>query len=171
MALITYQGKTPKIAADVFVAEGARVIGDVEIAAGASVWFNTVIRGDVHYIRIGKNTNVQDMSVVHVAAGQYPTLIGDDVTIGHRSLVHACIVGHRCMIGMGSVIMDGAVIGDDSIVAAGSLVLEGKEFPPGSVIMGSPAKRVRDIRDEERVWIGKSARDYFALAQTHRKEK
>ena len=164
---LPFQGTKPKIHESVFVAAGAQIIGDVEIAEGSSIWYNTVVRGDVHHIRIGKNTNIQDLSVVHVAANKYPTYIGNDVTVGHKALVHACKVGDRCLIGMGAIIMDGAEIGDDSIVAAGSLVIEGKKFPAGSLIMGSPAKVVREIRDNERAWISESASNYSELAKQH----
>jgi carbonic anhydrase/acetyltransferase-like protein (isoleucine patch superfamily) len=167
MTISKYNNIHPQIAKDVFVAEGAQIIGDVEIASGSSVWFNTVIRGDVNYIRIGERVNVQDLSVIHVESGGHPTLIGDDVTIGHRAIVHACTIGNRCLIGMGAVIMDGAEIADDCIIAAGSLVTEGKKIPAGSVVKGLPGKVVRPVSSEERDWIRQSAVNYCELAQKY----
>ena len=167
MSKLAFQNKSPQIHESVFLAEGAIVIGDVEIGSGSSVWFNTVVRGDVNYIRIGKNTNIQDLTMIHVASGKYPTFIGDDVTVGHRAIIHACTIGNRCLIGMGAVIMDGAVIEDDCIVAAGSLVTERTRVPAGTVIRGLPAKQSRPIEHEEKKWIECSARDYALLAQRY----
>lgn len=165
-----YDGKNPAWDDSVFVAGSADVIGDVEIGSGSSIWFGCVVRGDVHHIRIGNNTNIQDLTVVHVAAGKYPTIIGDDVTIGHRALIHACTIGNRCLIGMGAIIMDGAVIGDDCIIGAGSLVTEKTMVPSGSVVMGSPAVIKREIRDGEKSWIKKSAENYFQLSRKYLSE-
>jgi len=167
MQILAYKGKTPTIEKDVFVADGAKIIGDVIIGDGSSIWFNTVVRGDVNYIRVGKKTNIQDLSMVHVDSRKYPTLVGDEVTIGHRAIVHACTVGNRCLIGMGAIVMDRAEIGDDCIIAAGSVVTEGKKIPSGSVVKGLPGKIVREISDDERKWILKSAENYFQLAQSY----
>lgn len=165
--MMRYQDKTPQLDPTVFMAEGARVVGDVVIDAHSSIWFNSVLRGDVHFIRVGKRTNIQDLTVVHVASGKYPTLIGDDVTVGHRALIHACTIGDRCLIGMGSIIMDGAQIGSDCIVAAGALVLERTVVPDGSMVMGTPAKVARPLRDNERQWILQSSKNYCELAKTY----
>lgn len=168
MTVISYKNTSPSIEDDVFIADGAKVIGDVVIKSGSSVWFNTIVRGDVNYIRIGEKTNIQDLSVVHVDSHKFPTIIGDEVTIGHRAIIHACTIGNRCLIGMGAIVMDGAEIGENCIVAAGSVVTEGKIIPSGSVVKGIPGKIMREIRDEEREWIERSAQNYFRLAVDYR---
>ena len=149
MALRPYLGKLPVIAAGAFIDETAQVIGDVVIGAESSVWMQVVIRGDVNYIRIGDRTNVQDGSVVHVQNETHPTVIGNDVTIGHGAVVHGCTIHDRVLIGMGAVILNGAVIGEDSIVAAGTLVTERSVIPPRSMVMGSPGKVRRALTDAE----------------------
>ncbi len=149
MALRPYLGKLPVIAAGAFIDETAQVIGDVAIGAESSVWMQVVIRGDVNYIRIGDRTNVQDGSVVHVQNETHPTVIGNDVTIGHGAVVHGCTIHDRVLIGMGAVILNGAVIGEDSIVAAGTLVTERSVIPPRSMVMGSPGKVRRALTDAE----------------------
>src|SRR5262245_27160323 len=123
--LITYSGTAPRVDPSAYVQQSAQVIGDVVIGAQSSVWFNVVIRGDVFHIRIGAGTNIQDNSTVHVTAGTWPTLIGDEVTVGHAVIVHGCRIGNRCLIGMGAIVMDGVEIGDDCLVAAGALVTPG----------------------------------------------
>lgn len=168
MSILKFKDTIPHIAQDVFLADGSKIIGDVVIGEKSSIWFNTVVRGDVHYIRIGKKTNIQDLSMVHVAASKYPAIVGDEVTVGHRAIIHACQIGDRCLIGMGAIVMDGAEIGDDCIVAAGSLVTEGTKVPPGSVVKGLPGKVVREIRPEELNWIKQSAQNYFELAKQYR---
>ena len=149
MALRPYLGKLPVIAAGAFIDETAQVIGDVVIGAESSVWMQVVIRGDVNYIRIGDRTNVQDGSVVHVQNETHPTVIGNDVTIGHGAVVHGCTIHDRVLIGMGAVILNGAVIGEYSIVAAGTLVTERSVIPPRSMVMGSPGKVRRTLTDAE----------------------
>ena len=144
-----YKGMTPRVAAGAYIDQSAQVIGDVEIGAEASVWMNAVVRGDVHWIRIGARSNVQDGTVVHVMNGTHPTTIGADVTIGHAAVVHGCTIGDRVLIGMGAILLNGATIGADSIVAAGTLVTEEAKFPPRSLIMGSPAKLKRPLSDAE----------------------
>jgi carbonic anhydrase/acetyltransferase-like protein (isoleucine patch superfamily) len=139
----------PAVHPTAFVDDSAQVIGDVEIGAESSVWMQAVVRGDVHEIRIGQRTNVQDGSVVHVMQRTHPTHIGDDVTIGHGAVVHGCTIGHRVLIGMGAIVLNGARIGDDSIVAAGTLVTERTVIPPRSMVMGSPGKVRRPLSDEE----------------------
>lgn len=167
--ILPFQNILPVVADDVFVAEGARIIGDVHIGAGSSIWFNTVLRGDVNFIRVGKMTNIQDLSVVHVESGKYPVVIGDDVTIGHKALIHGCTVGNGCLIGMGAILMDNVDIGEGSIVAAGSLVTEGMKVPPNSVVKGFPAKVFREVLAEEKEWLKRSAKNYYELAQSYLK--
>jgi carbonic anhydrase/acetyltransferase-like protein (isoleucine patch superfamily) len=144
-----YRGRLPQIAPSAWVDESAQVIGEVTIGEESSVWMNVVIRGDVHWIRIGSRTNVQDGTVVHVMRGEHPTQLGDEVTVGHGALIHGCTIRDRVLIGMGAILLNGAEIGSDSIVAAGSLVTEGTKVPPRSLVMGSPAKVRRELNDAE----------------------
>lgn len=147
--LLSHKGIQPKLGEGVFIAPTALVVGDVQIGDGSSVWFGAVVRGDMHWIRIGRETNIQDLCVLHVTTGRHPLTVGSEVTVGHRVVLHGCTVGDRVLVGMGSVLLDGCVIGDESIVAAGSLVPEGAVFPPRSVLMGAPAKRVREATDAD----------------------
>jgi carbonic anhydrase/acetyltransferase-like protein (isoleucine patch superfamily) len=144
-----YRGRMPAVHPTAFVDESAQVIGDVEIGEDSSVWMQAVVRGDVHEIRIGRRSNVQDGTVVHVMQGTHPTHIGDDVAIGHAAVVHGCTIGSRVLIGMGAIVLNGARIGDDSIVAAGTLVTERTVVPPRSMVMGSPGKVRRPLTDDE----------------------
>ena len=161
MVLITARGHTPKIADNVFVADGAKIIGDVRIGTGSSVWFNTTLRGDVMPIVIGTETNIQDGSVLHGTFGKYACLVGNRVTIGHSVVLHGCKVGSRTLIGMGSILMDGVQIGEQCIVGAGSLVTEGHSFPPKSLIMGRPAKLIRPLKEDEIKFLEQSADNYL----------
>jgi carbonic anhydrase/acetyltransferase-like protein (isoleucine patch superfamily) len=165
--LFEHKGVRPTLGRGVFIAPNATVIGDVHLGEESSVWFSTVLRGDVFPIRIGARTNIQDGSVVHVTAGKARTTVGDDVTVGHMVLLHGCTVGSRCLIGMGSVLLDGCVIGDDSFVAAGSLVTPGTIIAPSMMAMGRPAKAVRPLRDEDRAQIADAGRLYVGYAQTY----
>lgn len=165
--LITFQGNTPIVGRDVLVCEGAKIIGEVCIGDNSSIWFNCVLRGDVNYIKIGKNTNIQDLTMIHVwhrdfgvKDSGYPTVIGDNVTIGHSCVIHACNIENNCLIGMGSIVMDGAKIGRYSIVGAGAVVTKGKQFPPQSLILGNPAKFVRNLTEAEILEIKNSAIRY-----------
>ncbi len=167
--ILRYQDKSPQVASDVFLAEGCKIIGDVVIGEQSSVWFNTVIRGDVNYVRIGKRTNIQDLTMVHVATGTYPTLIGDDVTIGHNAIIHACTIGDRCLIGMGAIVMDGAVIEEDCLIGAGAVVTPRTHVPRGTVMLGSPAKPARAVKPEELAWFKKSAEQYCEVARNYLK--
>ncbi len=160
-------GKQPALGKGVFVAETAAVIGDVEIGDQSSVWYGTVIRGDVMPIRIGARTSLQDNSVIHVTAGRYGTTIGSDCTIGHNAIIHACIVEDLCLIGMGSIILDGARIGRGSLVGAGALVTPGTDIPPDSLVIGSPAKVKRTINDKEREQIVYGAAHYVELTRRY----
>ena len=169
--IIPFKGTQPKIGENVLLASGACVIGDTVIGKDSSIWFNTIIRGDVHSIKIGERTNIQDNTMVHVTAGQASCTIGNDVTIGHNAVIHACVIEDLSLIGMGAVILDKAVIGRGSLVGAGSLVTQGKVFPPGSLIMGSPAKVVRALNDDEIAGLKKSAEHYVATAKAYVPQK
>ena len=144
-----YKGVAPRVHSSAYVDDSAQVIGDVEIGAESSVWMNAVVRGDVHRIRIGTRSNIQDATVVHVMNGMHPTSIGSDVTIGHAAVVHGCTIADRVLIGMGAILLNGANVGADSIVAAGSLITEGTEIPARSLVMGSPGKVKRALTDRE----------------------
>jgi gamma-carbonic anhydrase len=163
----TFQGIQPKIAKSAFIEDTAVVIGDVVIGDESSIWFNAVVRGDVNDIRIGNRTNVQDLSVIHVTHDTYPTVLGDDVTVGHHVVLHGCTIKDRVLIGMGAIIMDGAVIGEDCIVGAGTLVTERTIVPPKSLILGSPAKVKRPVTAEELAWIRESARNYVLYSRKY----
>lgn len=162
-----FQGITPTIPKSAFIEETAVVIGDVTIGEDSSVWFNAVVRGDVHSVRIGHRTNVQDLSILHVTHGTHPLVIGNDVTIGHHVVLHGCTIQDRVLIGMGAIIMDGAVVGEDTVVGAGALVTEGTIVPPKSLIMGSPAKVKRPVTDQELAWIKESAENYVQYARQY----
>ena len=144
-----YKGTTPRVHESAYIDASAQVIGDVEIGEESSIWMNAVLRGDVHWIRVGRRSNVQDGTVVHVMNGTHPTRIGDDVTIGHGAIVHGCTIGNRVLIGMGAILLNGATVGDDSIVAAGSLLTEEIRIPERSLVMGSPAKVKRQLTERE----------------------
>jgi carbonic anhydrase/acetyltransferase-like protein (isoleucine patch superfamily) len=159
--LHTYQGMTPKLADRVFYVDSAEIIGDVEIGADSSIWFHVVIRGDVNFIRIGERTNIQDGTVIHVTHKINPTVIGDDVTIGHNVTLHGCKIGDRCLIGMGAVVMDKAVVEDDAMVAAGALVTPGTKVPSGTLYTGSPARYKRHLSDREIADLKQSALNYL----------
>lgn len=161
MPIHSARGFTPQIQEDVFIADGAQVIGHVTIGARSSVWFNTTLRGDVMPITIGTETNIQDGSVLHGTYGKYACEVGDRVTIGHSVILHGCKIGTRCLIGMGSIVMDGAEIGEFSVVGAGSLVTEGKKFPARHLIVGRPAVAKRPLTDEELKFLEQSADNYL----------
>jgi carbonic anhydrase/acetyltransferase-like protein (isoleucine patch superfamily) len=162
-----YKGITPRLGARVYVDESAQVIGDVELGDHASVWMCAVIRGDVHSIRIGAYSNVQDNCVIHVFKAQHPTVVADHVTIGHSATVHGCRIDSYCLIGMGATILNEAHVGEESIVAAGSLVPEGMVIPPRSLVMGVPAKFRRQVTEEERAGLRQSAQNYFEYKETY----
>ncbi len=172
--ILEYKGIKPEIQKDVFIAQSADIIGDVKIGENSSVWFGTVIRGDVNSIHIGKNTSIQDLSMIHVThytkedkSDGYSTYIGDNVTIGHKVMLHGCVVGNACLIGMSTTILDGAIIGQESLVGAGSLVTQNKIFPPRSLIMGSPAKVIRELSDKEVESLYLSAQNYVNFKDSY----
>lgn len=167
--LHTFQGIRPLVAAGAYVAPGAQVIGKVSLAPAASVWFNAVLRGDTEPIAVGQASNIQDGAVLHCDPG-FPVTVGDGVTVGHGCIIHGCTIGDNCLIGMGSVILNGAKLGPDCLVGAGSLITEGKEFPAGSVIMGSPAKVIRQVGDRELAMIRRGAETYRERARLYNAE-
>ena len=176
MNIRSHNAMHPNIANDVYVDPTAVVIGDVEIGSGSSVWPMTVIRGDIHRIRVGKRTSVQDGSVLHVThAGPYnpdgyPLIIGDEVTIGHKVMLHGCNIGSRILIGMAAVIMDGVIVGDEVIIGAGSLVPPGKVLESGYLYVGSPVRQVRPLTDEEFDYFQYTAQQYVNLAAAYLRE-
>jgi len=163
----SYKDKTPRIHPSAFVEESAYVIGDVEIGEGSGIWFGCVLRGDVHYIKIGRMTNIQDLSVLHVTKSRHSLEIGDEVTVGHRAILHGCRVSSRCMIGMGAIILDGAEIGEFSIIGAGSVVTEKTVIPGGSLALGIPARVIRTLNNEEKERIIESAKSYRTLIEDY----
>ena len=162
-----YLGVLPTSASNTFIEDTAIIIGDVVIDYDSSVWFNSVIRGDVNSIRIGDRTNVQDLSLLHVTHDTHPLVIGNDVTIGHHVVLHGCTIGNRVLIGMGSVVMDGAVIEDDCIIGAGSLVTEKTVIPSHSLALGLPARVKRPLTKKELAWIKESADNYVMYARNY----
>lgn len=167
MAIYALDGAAPTIAESAWVADSAQVMGDVVLAEDASIWFGVVIRGDTETIRIGRGSNIQDLSVLHADHGM-PLTVGEDVTVGHQVMLHGCTVGDGSLIGIGAVVLNGAKIGKGCLVGAGSLVTEGKEFPDGSMILGSPAKVVRQLTPEQLEGLRQSAQHYVDNARRFR---
>ncbi|MGA7878263.1 MAG: gamma carbonic anhydrase family protein [Desulfoferrobacter sp.] len=165
--VLPYKDRYPRLGDEVFIAPGAWVIGDVAIGDRSSIWFNTVVRGDVHYIRIGSETNIQDNCVLHVTEGKFPLEIGNRITIGHRAIVHGCVIGDECLIGMGAIILDGARIGEGSVVAAGSVVAPGTDIAPNSLVMGIPATHKKTVAQEERELVKSSVAHYLQLSNDY----
>ncbi len=166
--LQAFDGKFPAVAPSALVQDTAVVVGDVVVGEESSIWFHTVARGDIHFIRIGHRTNIQDLSVLHVRRGEGPVIVGDGVTIGHRVVLHGCTVADSVLVGIGAIILDGAEIGSQSVVAAGALVPPGRIVAPGSFVLGSPARTVRRVTDGEIDWIRNSAERYVRYAQQYR---
>jgi gamma-carbonic anhydrase len=162
--VMPYKDMYPTLGERVFIAPGAWVVGDVVIGNHSSIWFNTVVRGDVHYIRIGSETNVQDNCILHVTEGKFPLEIGSRVTIGHRAIVHGCVVEDECLIGMGAVILDGAKIGKGSVIAAGSVIAPGAEIAPNSLVMGIPGTFKKTTGEAEQKLIRESVEHYLQLS-------
>jgi carbonic anhydrase/acetyltransferase-like protein (isoleucine patch superfamily) len=165
--ILPYKETSPIFDQNVLIASGACLVGDIKIGEGSSIWFNTVIRGDVNYVRIGAGTNIQDNTVIHVTDGGDPTIIGDNVTVGHSAVLHACTIEDQCLIGMGAVILDGVTISKGSLVAAGSVVPPGKSFPQHSLIMGSPAKVKRSLNEKEIADLKESADHYRDISKNY----
>jgi len=174
MAVRSFEGRDPLLAKGVWIDEAAVVIGDVSIGAESSVWPAAVVRGDVHRIRIGARTNIQDGAVLHVthvhddAPGGHALEIGDEVTVGHRAVLHGCQVGDRCLIGIGATLLDGVVVPKGTIVAAGALVTPGKHLEPGYLWLGAPARRGRALTEADQAQLAYSARHYVRLKDRHR---
>ncbi|HMN47707.1 MAG TPA: gamma carbonic anhydrase family protein [Ignavibacteriaceae bacterium] len=158
--LFPYENLFPKIHPSVFLASGVKIIGDVEIGADSSIWYNVVIRGDVHYVKIGEMTNIQDLSMLHVTNGRYPLNIGNKVTVGHSVKLHGCTLKDICLIGIGAIVLDGAVVEENSMVAAGAVVKPNFIVPSGKLVAGIPARVVRDLTSEEIEDLTKSALRY-----------
>jgi carbonic anhydrase/acetyltransferase-like protein (isoleucine patch superfamily) len=163
----SFGDKHPVIGADTFVAETAVVVGDVRVGARSSLWYGTVLRGDVYHIRIGDDTSIQDNTVVHVTSGRHATSVGDRVTVGHSAVLHGCTIEDDCIIGMGAVIMDRAHIGRFCVVGAGALVTPDTVIEEGQLVVGSPARTKRALTGDERSWIRSSAQHYVELARRY----
>ena len=166
-----FKGVMPRLGERVYVDESAQVIGDVELGDHSSVWMNAVVRGDVHTIRIGAHTNIQDNCVVHVFKALHPTVLADHVTVGHSATLHGCRIDAYCLIGMGATILNGAHVGEECIVAAGTLVPEGMTVPPRSLVMGMPAKVRREVTEEEREGLRRYASNYYEYKETYLAER
>ncbi len=164
-----YKGILPTVPASCYVDVSAQVIGDVVLGENASIWMNAVVRGDVNYIRIGANSNIQDCSVLHGMLNKWPVVVGDWVTVGHSVTLHGCVVEDRCLIGMGVTVLNGARIGVDSIIAAGALIPEGTIIPPGSLVIGFPGKVRRQLTDEEKQSILTYGRNYLGYKEEYLK--
>ena len=160
MLVLPYGGIEPRIGERVYIAPNATIIGDVEIGDDSSIWFGTVIRGDVFHIRIGARTNIQDNCVLHVTSGTWPTILEDDVTMGHGVIAHGCRIGRGCLIGMGARILDDAEIGEECLIGAGALITEGARIPPRSLVIGFPAKVRRELTGEELERLRRSPANY-----------
>ena len=168
ITIIPFEGISPRIHPSVFIAPGARIIGDVEIGEGSSVWFNVVIRGDVHFIRIGRRTNIQDLTMCHVTHKRHSLVIGDDVTVGHSAVLHGATIHDRVLVGMGAKVLDRAVVGSNALIAAGAVVREGFAVPEGTLVAGVPAKIIRDLTDEERAHVAQGALNYESYVGRYR---
>ncbi len=164
----SFLDKKPNIHETAFVADTATIIGDVEIGAESSVWYGSILRGDVNFIRIGARTNVQDGCIVHVSRNTHPTILEDEITLGHRVTLHGCYVETGCLIGIGAIVLDGARIGRNSLVAAGSLVTPDTQIPPRSLVMGSPARVKRELSDEEFYNLARFWQNYTDLSKIYK---
>ncbi len=163
-----YRGVTPKVHPSVFIAASADVIGDVELAEESSVWFGTVVRGDVNYVRVGRGSNLQDGTVIHVNRKGNPTILEEYVTVGHAARLHGCHIKSHCLIGIGAVVLDGAVLEEECLVAAGAVVSPGTKVPRGSVLMGTPARVKRQVTEADLDLIRRSAKNYISLAAEYK---
>jgi carbonic anhydrase/acetyltransferase-like protein (isoleucine patch superfamily) len=165
-----YEGVHPSVHETAFVADSAQVIGDVALGRESSIWFQTVVRGDVNYIRISDRTNIQDSCVLHVTRGKHALVIGDEVTVGHRAVLHGCTIANNVLIGIGAIVLDGAMIEENVMIGAGSVVPPGSRVPSGTVVMGVPAKIKREIRPNEVEQIRQSARNYVEYLKTYKQQ-
>lgn len=165
--ILPYLEHSPKIHASAYIAPGAVVVGRVDLQENVSIWYNSVVRGDVDRVSIGRGTNIQDGCLLHQNEG-IPLVIGEEVTVGHGAILHGCTIGDGCLIGMGAIILTGAKIGPEALIGAGSVVKEGQEIPPGVLAVGSPARVIRSLSDEERSGLRESARHYRMMAEQHR---
>ena len=166
--LYPFEGKLPTVHPGAWVAPTAAVIGDVGIGEGSNVWYHCVLRGDTNYIRIGARSNIQDGTIIHVNSGTFPTIIGDDVTVGHAAIIHACTLEDRAFVGMGATVLDGAVVEAGAVLAAGSVLPPGKRIPALELWMGNPAKFVRVLTPEARAGFDRTATHYVELSGRHR---
>jgi len=166
--IFPYEGRYPEIHPSAFITDDVVIVGDVHIAEDVSIWFGTVIRGDVNRVTIGARSNIQDNCTLHETWKKYPLIIGADVTVGHGAILHACTIGDACLIGMGAKVLDNSLIGRESLVAAGAVVREGFEVPEGSLVAGVPAKGVRALREEERERLRTSAKNYLHYVSQYR---
>jgi carbonic anhydrase/acetyltransferase-like protein (isoleucine patch superfamily) len=166
--ILEFKGRYPKVDPTAFIAENAVVTGDVEIGPGANIWFHSVVRGDLNYIRIGSNCNIQDACVLHVEKDLYPLFIEDEVVLGHRVVAHGCKIGKGSLIGIGAIVLNGAEIGEESIVGAGSVVTPGSIIPPRTLALGIPAKSVRPLDEKDFEMIRNTISDYQMLKRTYR---
>jgi len=167
MGLIAHHGVRPAVHPTAWIADGAWLIGEVVVGDESSIWFNAVLRGDINAVRVGRRTNIQDGCVLHVTR-ELPVEIGDEVTVGHMAMIHGCRIGARSLIGMNAVVLDNAQVGEQSLVAAGSLVRENFRVPAGTMVAGVPARVVRDLTEEEKDGIVRSAANYVAYAASYR---
>ncbi|PKL27903.1 MAG: gamma carbonic anhydrase family protein [Spirochaetae bacterium HGW-Spirochaetae-2] len=168
--IVPYRDHQPDIEQAAYIAPSADIVGNVVLGAECTIWFNATVRGDMARITIGGGTNIQDNAVVHVNDGM-PTVIGEAVTVGHGAIIHACTIGNRCLVGMGAIILDEAVIGEECLVAAGALVPPRKQFPPRSLIVGSPAKVARSLTDREVTDLQENARHYVQYGKEYASQK
>lgn len=168
--ILSFKGIQPTIDSSVYIAPGAVIVGDVVIGPESSIWFGTIVRADVNYIRLGAQTNIQDQCVLHVTGGTYPLHIGNRITVGHRAIIHGCTVEDGCLIGMGAVLLDGCHVGNEAIVAAGSVVAEGSQIPPRTLAMGAPAEPRREVTEKELERARHSSSHYIELADIYRQE-
>ena len=169
-SIITHHGITPKIHPSAFLCEGVRIIGDVEIGENVSVWYNSVIRGDVHYIRIGENSNIQDMCMLHVTNNVFPLIIEKNVSLAHSVSLHGCTLKEGCLIGIGAAVLDGAVVGEYALVGAGAVVREGFVVPPRTLVAGVPAKIIRDLNDKDIERVSCTPYNYIKYVKQYREE-
>ncbi len=168
--IVSFKGVSPRVSPEAFVQETAQLVGDVDIGDRASIWYYTVVRADVERIRIGRDTNIQDHVTIHVTRDRWPTILGNGITVAHRAVLHGCVVGDYSMIGIGAIVLDGAEVGSEVLVGAGALVAPGSKLPPRTLVLGSPAKVVRELKPEEIEHLHRLAANYVEYAQSYRSQ-